>query len=247
VSTITVSGSDVYVGGGFTQAGGVAIPNGIAKWNGTNWSALGTDIIPSGVQAIAVIGSDVYVAGGFARVGSLSVKNIAKWNGSSWSALGAGLDASVTALAVVGKNLYATGNFATAGGISVNHIAMWDGSNWSDLGVGFNTYATAMAVSGSDLHVGGNFIKAGSKSSYHFAIWHPQRPRASVTILPSGGRFILWNSEPGKFYQVHSTTDLSQSFTPLSGIIPSGGTTTSYSDVSSPNSTARFYEIVEVP
>ena len=35
------SPGNVYVGGVFTTAGGVPV-NGIAKWDGSNWSALGS-------------------------------------------------------------------------------------------------------------------------------------------------------------------------------------------------------------
>ena len=37
VSSLAVSGSDVYAGGAFTTAGEVPA-NRIAKWNGSNWS-----------------------------------------------------------------------------------------------------------------------------------------------------------------------------------------------------------------
>ncbi len=246
VSCITTNGTDIYVGGGFTAAGGVAIPNHIARWDGKNWSALGiaADILPGGVEAIAVIGSDVYVAGGFVRIGALSARNIAKWNGTKWSALGAGSRSGVSALTVIGRTLYASGSFSAADGSRIDGIAKWDGNNWSDIGSG-GVLANAMVASGSELYVGGNFTKAGGKPSRYFAIWHAPRPQASVTILPGGDRFIIWNSEPGRFYQILATTDLTEPFTPLSGIIPSGGITTSYVDSSAPGQ-RRFYEIVEL-
>ncbi len=40
VRALAVSGSDLYAGGGFELAGGVPA-YGIAKWDGSNWSALG--------------------------------------------------------------------------------------------------------------------------------------------------------------------------------------------------------------
>jgi hypothetical protein len=41
VRALAVSGTDLYVGGDFVTAGGVRV-NGIAKWNGSTWSALGS-------------------------------------------------------------------------------------------------------------------------------------------------------------------------------------------------------------
>src|SRR5262245_18731817 len=40
VNAIAVSGSDVYVGGAFTDAGGNANADRIARWNGSTWIAL---------------------------------------------------------------------------------------------------------------------------------------------------------------------------------------------------------------
>src|SRR5207237_6392188 len=70
VYAIAVSGSDVYVGGNFTTAGGVSAHY-IAKWNGSTWSALGNGMDGTNpyVYAIAISGSDVYVGGNFTFAG----------------------------------------------------------------------------------------------------------------------------------------------------------------------------------
>jgi len=102
---LAASGSDLYVGGGFTNAGGIAVTN-IAKWNGSSWSALGLGV-DAGVSALAVSGSDLYVGG----------TDVAKWDGSNWSALGSGVNGGVVhALAVSENDLYVGGTFTTAGG-----------------------------------------------------------------------------------------------------------------------------------
>jgi len=59
--------SDVlYVGGGFSDAGGVPNTNKIAGWNGTDWFALGNGTNDF-VRAFATIGSDLYVGGLFTK------------------------------------------------------------------------------------------------------------------------------------------------------------------------------------
>ena len=58
VHAIAVSGTDVYVGGLFTDAGGVPEADRIVKWSGTGWSALGSGLNDI-VFAIAVSGPDV--------------------------------------------------------------------------------------------------------------------------------------------------------------------------------------------
>lgn len=114
VYAIAVSGSEVYAGGYFATAGGVAAKN-IAKWDGTNWSTLGSGT-NSTVRAIAVYGSEVYAGGYFTIAGEVPANRIAKWNGTSWSALGSGTNGGVHAIAVSGNHLYVGGSFTTAGG-----------------------------------------------------------------------------------------------------------------------------------
>src|SRR5262245_7499229 len=74
----------LYIGGDFTVVGDV-IANGIAKWDGTNWSALET-VKGTFVSALAVVGSDLY-AGGYITTADGIAANIAKWDGSYWSML----------------------------------------------------------------------------------------------------------------------------------------------------------------
>jgi hypothetical protein len=248
VTAIAFSGSDVYVGGGFTFAGGVATPSGVAKWDGNKWTPVGsaTDINPNGVSAMAINGSDLYISGNFVRIGKLNANHIARWDGNSWSAVGTGLSAYSPSLAFIGHELYATGSFITAGGITVNRIARCVGTNWFNLGSGFPLGSgQALAVKGTDLYVGGDFTKAGVFPSIDFAIWHKPRPREGLSFSPTGCRTITWSSEPGEFYQVLSTTDVAQPFTPVSGIIPSEGFITSYTDCSAASS-ERYYDIQEL-
>ena len=116
---------NLYIGGDFTVVGDV-IANGIAKWNGSSWSALGSGSGRSVVSALAVSGSDLYAGGYFTTAGGSAANNIAKWNGSSWSALGSGMGGShpsVSALAVSGSDLYAGGDFTTAGGKVSAYVA----------------------------------------------------------------------------------------------------------------------------
>src|SRR3989442_6025759 len=62
-----VSGSNLYAGGGFTNAGGVSA-NHISKWNGSAWSALGLGM-DNPVNALAVSGSDPYAGRNFETPG----------------------------------------------------------------------------------------------------------------------------------------------------------------------------------
>ncbi len=170
VYALAMSGSDLYVGGYFTSAGGIAASN-IAKWDGSRWSALGSGADYS-VNALAVSGSNLYAGGYFTTAGGPEAKYVAKWNGNNWSALGSGLPewAFVNALAISGSDLYAAGDFYSADSTPPNDIFKWDGSSWSAVGSWQMTTNFALAVSGSDLYVGGFFTNAATGAN-NIAKW----------------------------------------------------------------------------
>ena len=171
VSALVVSGSDLYVGGRFTTAGGNSATN-VAKWNGSAWSALGSGV-NADVAALAVLDTNLYVGGVFSKAGGSNAFYIAKWNGSAWSALGVGLNQVVSALAVSGSDLYVGGQFtSTSTGTPANHLARWKASEWSAVGAGLNERVYALAVSGSDLYAGGDFTGAGSNNVNRVVKWN---------------------------------------------------------------------------
>ena len=193
VSALTVfddgTGPALYAGGGFTTAGGVTVNN-IAKWNGTEWSALGSGMSGGGVGALTVFddgsGPALYATGSFLQAGGVSANRIAKWDGTQWSALGSGLGGTfpfLRALAVfddgTGAALYAGGYLTTAGGVTVNSIAKWDGARWARLGIGNGMSGggvSALTVfddgSGPALYAGGFFTTAGGVSASRIALWN---------------------------------------------------------------------------
>ena len=194
VYALAVSGSDLYVGGQFTTAGGLTANN-IAKWNGTAWSTLGTGLgagVDQPVAALAVSGNNLYVGGALTTAGGVAANSIAKWDisTSTWSALGSagenglsapntGHNSVVDAIAILGNNVYVAGTFTMAGSHNANYIASWNTATslWSPLGAGANpgldNEAYALAVSGSDLYVGGAFSSVvGGPVVNHIAKWN---------------------------------------------------------------------------
>jgi hypothetical protein len=171
VSALAVSGSNVYVGGNFTTAGGDTNANYMAEWDGTNWSALGSGM-NNVVAALAVSGSTLYAGGQFTTAGSGPANYIAQWNGTNWYTLGSGMNNNVSALAVLGSTLYAGGAFTTAGGSTASYIAQWKGNGWSPLGLGMNNNVSALAVSGGALYAAGGFTTAGGLAANSVAQWN---------------------------------------------------------------------------
>jgi trimeric autotransporter adhesin len=122
-SALEVTPGAIYVGGKFTDAGGIADADRIAKWNGSSWSAVSssTEQITNGeVFAIAVAGDKVYAGGTFSDAGGSGADNLAVWNGTSWEPfciLPGKSIGNVKALQVVGSTLYVGGDFQDGGGV----------------------------------------------------------------------------------------------------------------------------------
>jgi len=123
-NALEVTPGALYVGGKFTDAGGIANADRIAKWNGSNWSAVSssTEQIADGeVFAIAVAGGKVYAGGVFANAGSSSADNLAVWDGTSWEpfcTVPGETIGNVRALQVVGPTLYVGGDFQDGAGLA---------------------------------------------------------------------------------------------------------------------------------
>ncbi len=169
VLTIALSGTDLYVGGSFSQTADGAVTNldNIVRFDGTTWHALPNNGLNGYVSDIVVAGSDLYVVGIFNQTsdGWLILNRIARYDIgiNSWNALpNNGLNNSTWVLAVVGSELYVGGSFTGTfdGTLVLNRIAKYDliTSTWSALANnGLNSVVYAIAAAGDDLFVGGMF------------------------------------------------------------------------------------------
>ncbi len=171
---------EIYVGGLFSECGGVSANN-VARFDSATgtWSALGSgggNGVDARVRALAVMGGVVYVGGEFtqANLGApIAAQRIARWDGVAWTALGSGggngVDNTVLVLEVAGGVLYAGGNFDVANvgaPITVNRIARWDGVSWSALGsnggAGLSSNVFAIEEVEGEIFVGGAFLEANA-------------------------------------------------------------------------------------
>ncbi len=169
ISALAQDGTNLYAGGSFTNAGGVAASY-IARWDGSAWTNLGSGMNGS-VSALAFDGTNLYAGGSFTTAGGVAANYIARWDGSAWTNLGSGMNGAVSALAYDGTNLYAGGSFTTAGGAAANYIARWDGSAWTSLGSGMNGSVSALAMAGNSLFAGGSFTTAGGLEARYISKW----------------------------------------------------------------------------
>ncbi|MEK6303669.1 MAG: hypothetical protein AABO41_23435 [Acidobacteriota bacterium] len=195
INAIAVSGTDVYVGGNFWSAGGIAAKN-IVRWTGSAWAALGSGVegcvsanpnfaCSPYVATIAAKGKDVYAGGRFAAAGGTSANNIARWDGERWHALGSGANGLVMKLAVHGDWIYAGGTFTEIDGVKANGIARFDGSKWSPVGSGVDGFVDVIAFSDNHMYIAGGFSTAGGKPAFNIVRWAlPQAETDPLALLP---------------------------------------------------------------
>lgn len=214
INAIAGSGTNIYVGGSFTQIGGIVASN-IARWDGQKFYPLGNGIdaprvsfYRAMVNAIAVSGTNVFAAGWFTKAGNVAATNIARWDGASWQALGGGVGfyntniffvSDANALAFIGNDLFVGGGFTNAGTVAANNIARWDGAVWRSLtnsvpydDAGTPAIATGNGVSGNIgalLARGTNLYAGGHFNALSDVIYHGNEVFESVHATNVG----VWN------------------------------------------------------
>ncbi len=173
------SGEALYVGGRFNEIGGVPGTALIGKWDGTQWSKVGTGVLAgtfSDIETMEIFddggGAALYCGGWDIGLFGSGNASVAKWDGMKWSMVGQYLGGRTTSLKAwdvgtggVGMALYAGGT-AQPG---INYLARLEANTWAiyDGGVGGGIGGNFPSVFGigtfgSDLYVGGNFSSAGS-------------------------------------------------------------------------------------
>lgn len=182
----------IYVGGNFTNAGGVAAADYLARWNPVSeaWEAVGNPTAGSAVvNAIHSIAfdanGDLYVGGNFTAIGGIiDADRIAKFTVSTatWSKVVGRANANVYAIAISPDGLvYIGGDFTSVGdqfdplnppvpipGTSANGIAYYDGAAWYQPGAGMGSgqvNALKFMPNGS-LIIGGTFNASAPAGAY---------------------------------------------------------------------------------
>ncbi|MBN2676930.1 MAG: hypothetical protein JXR32_02575, partial [Anaerolineaceae bacterium] len=167
VLSIVKSGTDYYVGGSFTDAGGIEDADYLARWDGNAWHAVGTGI-SAAVNVIVVDGTKIYVGGNFDNINSNNnMSRIAYWDTltGNWNVMDGGLNDSVMDMVLVDGDLYVGGSFTDATGDgTANRIVRWNGdtSSWESIGGDLDNTVQGLAAYDGQLFVGGNFLDNGS-------------------------------------------------------------------------------------
>lgn len=180
------TGLALYAAGRFRAIGAQAI-EGVARWNGTNWSPVGGGL--RNATALAVFddgsGPSLYAGGSFGIATGAPANTIARWNGTSWVPLSVagptGNSETVNDLEVFddgsGPALYVAGRIVL-GALPSKRVVRWNGTAWSDVNNGItmsnlaNTLGVFDAGAGPQIYVG--FTGAGQPASvlrWNGTIW----------------------------------------------------------------------------
>ncbi|MBK7876385.1 MAG: hypothetical protein IPJ77_11625 [Planctomycetes bacterium] len=182
-------GEELFIGGRFLGLGG-APALGVARWNGTQFEALGAGVGGT-VRALCTYdhgaGPVLYAAGSLTGPGGVPTAPIVRWDGTSWSAVPGAPSANVYDLCVhddgSGAKLYAAGGIFTLGGAASPPIARFDGTQWEPVGspaeFGTNPFRYVGQLLSHDDGSGPALYAAG-----YFPVGAP----------PLTGRLIRWRS-----------------------------------------------------
>lgn len=173
VYALAVSGSDIYVGGTFTNISGTAHTN-VAKISTVTGTAdtLWQVSAPGRVTAIAIAEDNIYVGGVFTTINGQAFYNIAKLNNTtgavdvSWNPA-LNQNGYVNALVAFGSTVYAGGRFSSAGGQTHNYLVKLDSvtatptASWEPA---LNNEVHSLDLTNSQLYVGGDFTSVNDVS-----------------------------------------------------------------------------------
>lgn len=191
-------GANLYVGGTFTGAGGVANTRFIARWNGSSWQAMGTGTTGgTGVTSVALAGTLVAIGGSFSSPGT----NLAFWNTNSGTWISATANGAVYALLYDNAgNLYVGGSFTIVQGVPATNVARLASTaavTSMNLGNSGETVRTFALGSDGTLYAGGVFttgdggtnIAAWNGSAWHSLGTGTNNQVNDLAFAPDG---VLW-------------------------------------------------------
>ena len=167
------AGDALFAGGDFQQADG-QIAIGIARWDGSSWSALigpGGAGLNGGVRVMRVFdagdGPELIVAGSFSEADGIAADGLARWDGQRWLPIDFGDELDVvTAIEVFddgsGPALYIGGyRNEPAPPTQIGGVLRWDGAGCEPIDLEIfgtiNTLGASPAGSSPFLLIGGDF------------------------------------------------------------------------------------------
>ncbi len=199
-----------YVGGGFTQIGGLSRQNlARIKSNKSVDASFVADCSGGDVYSMVLSGSKLYAGGGFTAVNSTARSYLACVNATSGilnSTWNPGCNNAVYTMTKVDTCIYIGGSFSTLGGYPQKYfsrVGLIKGKVVGGL-TNTNSYVQKVLAKGDSVFIGGNFTKTGFDNPYLAAITtttdvpdvdFPRTDGTVYCIIPdgSGGWYVGGN------------------------------------------------------
>lgn len=144
---------NIYVSGNFSSVDNQSI-SGLAKWDGTQWSAVGQPMIQR-IDAMTTNKDGIfYAAGGFAVSGT-PTPAIVSFDGSSWDILGVP-NHEVKDIAIdTSGHVIVVGSFWQVDDVPAYRMIKWTGSSWIAMDLPPNHFPNVLLVDGdNNIYVG---------------------------------------------------------------------------------------------
>ena len=194
-------GNDLYVGGVFNQAGGVAARY-VARWDGAQWHPMG-DGLPN-IAYCLVPDSAGLIAGTTARLSPGDPRtSVHRWDGEAWQPIGTDLVGQALSVVRYRGELIAAGYLysdVTGASTSVVHF---NGVSWEPLGNAPGYGGQCLLVANDTLYLGGLFSDYDSSQvakpavlRWTGSVWdtigssHSFAPPAALTLAWDAGSLV---------------------------------------------------------
>ncbi|MFQ5514846.1 MAG: PKD domain-containing protein [Myxococcota bacterium] len=193
ITSLVLRGDDLYVAGGFSEAGGAPAAN-IAHLNLSShtWSPLGAGVEATIRELSAAENGDLYALGRF-RIDFTGLPSswLARWDSAAqtWTYVPSRVTrgGELGAVAILGDDIYVGGRFIDIEGVAAENVARFDPATgtWAPLGSGIDRGSLGagvltMAAAPEGLFVGGTFVGAGGSAAQHIALWDPVQAQWST-------------------------------------------------------------------
>lgn len=176
--------------GSLNQIGDQSFVNGIAAWDGTRWSKLGTGLNeafsnPSG-KHLTTWNNRLVVTGYFTGAGAVNSQSIVAWDGTAWQGFDGGFANQGAQVVSYNSELIASSSAGNLGlnpgtGTTLGHVARWTGAHWQTIGTvtpifslgdhGMTVWNGKLIYGGSFSHVNG--VPASNVAQWDGTTWSP--------------------------------------------------------------------------
>lgn len=181
VYALTAHGGRLYAGGDFNLIGRLGDARGLAAWDGTAWTRLGTGLNQTSgnpsCDQLTTWNGRVVASGYFTGGGSVTSRNVIAWNGTGWEGLNGGFAGQGARLADWNGELIAAGLLQTemGSGSPLGHVARWTGTQWVTIGTvapAAGASATRVVSWNGTVIAAGLFSSVSSVGALNIASWN---------------------------------------------------------------------------